>query len=103
MKKHDEEEAEQEAMDLSPAEEDAQVEAEKLDDEDSAAVEKWAKKDLRDRRRADSKMLEVAGVSKKEIAQLRRLQSKGKGDKVAEWYERQRQRLEAVEEESEGS
>lgn len=101
MKKPDEEEAEQEAMDLSPAEEDAQAEAEKLDDEDYAAVEKWAKKDLRDRRRADSKMLEVAGVSKKEIAQLRRLQSKGKGGKVAEWYEGQRQRLEAIEEEGE--
>ena len=61
--------------------------------EDFATVEKWTKKDLRDRRRADTLMLEAAGASKKEITQLRRLQRKGKADKVAKWYEEQRLRI----------
>lgn len=78
-----------------------QSEPVEISPEDFAGVTKWTKKDLRRRRRSDSEMLAAAGVSKKDIGRLRRLQRAGKGDKVVEWYEEQRRKHEDVEESEE--
>lgn len=76
-------------------------EAVEVTPEDYVAVGKSARKLLVRKRRVRNRGLERAGVSKKEIARLTRLERQGKHDKVAKWWAAMWSKKEKAVEESE--